>query len=290
MRGQHVVKVGIYISTSSSVLKYPGGQAPGPWPARPLRHRPSIILLRGRHARAQPHRPAQIGHAHLGHARPDSTMASVSMPRWPMRNTLPATSPRPTPKAMPYFAPASCTRSVPLQPSGTFTAVTVSEQRSARPQRASSPRPPPRGARLRPAGGGGRRHFPAPRPPEGRWHAPARDQPDGGGIGIAAARIGRQHVLEIKEGARQLRGFHRGDGLGADAQDRQPAGSMKPFWLPATAISTPQPAKSNGIEAMEDTPSTNSMRHALPRPSPGGCRRCRTGRRSRFRCAWPAPP
>ena len=30
-------------------------------------------------------------------------MTSVSEPRWPMRKSLPATSPRPTPKATPYL-------------------------------------------------------------------------------------------------------------------------------------------------------------------------------------------
>ena len=48
----------------------------------------------------------------------------------PIRNTLPATSPKPTPKATLYFDAASATRSVPLQPSGTTTAVTVSEYKS----------------------------------------------------------------------------------------------------------------------------------------------------------------
>ena len=44
-----------------------------------------------------------------------------------MRNTLPATSPRPTPKATPYFSAAWVTTLVPSKPSGTTTALTVSE-------------------------------------------------------------------------------------------------------------------------------------------------------------------
>ena len=60
-------------------------------------------------------------------ARPESAMTSVSEPRWPMRKTLPATSPRPTPKATPYLSAAWTTSLVLSKPSGTTMALTVSE-------------------------------------------------------------------------------------------------------------------------------------------------------------------
>jgi hypothetical protein len=45
--------------------------------------------------------------------------------------------------------------------------------------------------------------------------------------------------LDVEEAAGQARRLHRRNGFGREPGDDRPAGSMKPFWLPVTATSTP---------------------------------------------------
>jgi hypothetical protein len=64
------------------------------------------------------------------------------------------------------------------------------------------------------------------------------------------------HVGAVEIGAGEAGGRGGADGLGAEGDDGEAGGSMKPFWLPVTAQSTPHSSMRKSIEAIELTPST----------------------------------
>ena len=70
----------------------------------------------------------------------------------------------------------------------------------------------------------------------------------------------------------------------------RPGGSISPFCDPASVTSIPHSSWRRSIDPSDDTASTSSSARAWPRPSPRGSPAVGSSRRSRSRCARPAPP
>ena len=139
-----------------------------------------------------------------------------------MRKTLPATSPRPTPKATPYLSAAWTTSLVLSKPSGTYDGADRLGVEVGR-----------LGAELQAPGGDGAADALGEPVVAGedvvepllldhlQRFAEAEEQLHRRRVGVAALRVGAEHVAEVEEAARQLRGLHRLQRLRADADDRE---------------------------------------------------------------------
>ena len=183
---------------------------------------------------------------HAGQARAISTPARVATmvrslvsPRWPIRNTLPATLAKPVPSDTSNWSSATLRKASALWPSGISTAVRMESSTSLPAQDFQAPGPDRAAHGLGMPVVAGEHALEALLVQHVDGLGQAVEQVGGRRVGEEPILVGGQHLLPAEIGLGQLADLAAARALSLMALKPSPGGSISPFCEPPTVTSTP---------------------------------------------------